>query len=106
MRCVFRNSAEILMPADLSKVQELRRFFKLRIMKHAYFEPGDRHNVVVEDVADMAAAEQEADRLLSEASSADESGSTFVRIKSSGVKRNDRYYFKAVMVHSADGISH
>lgn len=75
-------------------------------MKNAYFEPGDRHNVVVEDVPDMAAAEREADLFLSEASSTDESGSTFVRIKSSGVKRNERYYFKAVMVHSADGISH
>ncbi len=74
-------------------------------MKNAYFEPGDRHNVVVENVADMAAAEKEADRLLTEASSTDESGSTFVRIKSSGVKRNDRYYFKAVMVYSADGVS-
>jgi hypothetical protein len=75
-------------------------------MKKAYFEPGDRHNVVVEDVADMAAAEQEADRFLSEASQADESGSAFVRIKSSGVKRNDRYFFKAVIVHSADGVTH
>lgn len=75
-------------------------------MKNAYFEPGDRHNIVVEDVADMTAAEQEADRFLSEASQAEESGSAFVRIKSSGVKRNDRYYFKAVIVHNADGVSH
>lgn len=74
-------------------------------MENAYFEPGDRHNVVVENVADMAAAEREADRFLSDASSADESGSAFVRIRSSGVKRNERYYFKAVMVHSADGVS-
>jgi hypothetical protein len=73
-------------------------------MKNVYFEPGDRHSVVVEDVADMIAAEREADRFLSEATSSDESGSVFVRIKSSGVKRNDRYYFKAVMVHNADGI--
>lgn len=72
-------------------------------MKNTYFEPGDRHNVVVEDVADMTAAEQEADRFLSEASACDESGSAFVRIKSSGVKRNDRYYFKAVIVHDREG---
>jgi hypothetical protein len=71
-------------------------------MKNAYFEPGDRHNVVVENAVDMATAEQEADRFLSEVSSTDECGSACVRIKSSGVKRNDRYYFKAVMVHSAD----
>jgi hypothetical protein len=29
-----------------------------------------------------------------------------VRIKSSGVKRNDRYYFKAVIVHSEDEVRH
>lgn len=70
-----------------------------------YFEPGDRHNVVVENVADMTAAEQEADRFLQAVSATDECGSALVRIKSSGVRRNDRYYFKVVMLYDAAGVS-
>ena len=68
----------------------------------AHFGEGDRHNVVVENVTDMVAAEQEADRFLREASVADEGGAAFVRVKASGVQRGDRYYFKAVTVFSAD----
>jgi hypothetical protein len=37
--------------------------------KKIYFEEGDRHNLVVENVAGMEVAEQEADRFLSEAAS-------------------------------------
>lgn len=70
-----------------------------------YFEPGDRTNLVVENVADMATAEQEADRFLQAVSAADECGSAFVRIKSSGIERNHQYYFKAVIVQNPDGVS-
>jgi hypothetical protein len=73
--------------------------------KKIYFEEGDRHNLVVENVAGMEVAEQEADRFLCEASKADEGGASFVRIKVSGVKRNDRYYFKVVMVYDADDVT-
>jgi hypothetical protein len=61
-----------------------------------YFEAGDRHIVVVEKAPDMATAEKEADQFLRLASEMDEGATTFTRIQVSGIKREDKYYFKVV----------
>jgi hypothetical protein len=67
-------------------------------MSNAHFQPDARHIVIVEEAPDMQTAEQEADRFLTAESQADEGGCCYLRVHSSGIKRDSGYYFKVVAV--------
>ena len=68
--------------------------------QNAHFQADARHIVIVEDAPDMLTAEQEADSFLSAESKADEGGCCYLRVHSSGIKRETGYYFKVVATDS------
>jgi hypothetical protein len=80
--------------ADLIITTNLQVMTKL----NAHFQPDARHIVIVEEAPDMQTAEREADQFLNAESKADEGGCCYLRVRSSGIKRDDGYYFKVVAV--------
>ena len=67
-----------------------------------HFQSDARHVMVVEDAPDMETAEREADKFLELESGADEGGCSYIRIKSSGIPLEGKYYFEVVVV-AGDG---
>jgi hypothetical protein len=61
-----------------------------------HFKADARHIVIVEDAPDIQTAEKEADQFLRMESQADEGGCSYIRVRSSGIKRDRDYYFKVV----------
>ena len=71
-----------------------------------HFRQDTRHIVIVEEAPDMETAEKQADAFLLAESSADESGTCYLRAKASGIKREAGYYFKVVTVSDPAGQLH
>jgi hypothetical protein len=65
---------------------------------NTHFQQDARHIVIVEGAPDMQSAEREADQFLNIESKADEAGCCYTRVQSSGIKRDNGYYFKVVAV--------
>ncbi len=64
-----------------------------------YFQPDNRHIVIVENCKDLSAAQQHVDQFLEEVSSQDEAGAHYQRIQVSGTEQKGTYYFDVVVVH-------
>ena len=63
----------------------------------AHFQEDNRNIVIVEEAGNMEEAEAMADEFLNGEMAADEGGARYQRIKVSGIRRGDKYYFEALI---------